>query len=149
MKILFTKSEYRTLIDMIYIAEWVLTAHDENDDPAKDKYIHLAQKIYSHAKEAGFESLVEGSSADNEYFPTLEFEEKSGIHDLIDDYDGESFWGQLIDRLTDRDVRAKMGAKEQEQLSNDAYAAVSDPIAEEYEAEFSGRGIERLKLERP
>ena len=149
MKILFTNPEYRTLIDMIYIAEWVLTAHDEDDDPAKDKYIHLAQKIYSHAKEAGFESLVEGSASDNEYFPTLEFEEKSGIHDLIDDYDGESFWDQLIDRLTDRDVRAKTGAKELEPLSNDAFAALADPIAEEYEAEFSARGIERLKLERP
>lgn len=146
MKILFTKSEYRTLIDMIYIAEWMLTAHDEQADPAKDKYVHLVQKIYSHAKEIGWESLIESSAAENEYFPTLEYEEKSGIHDRIDDYEADSFWDQLVDRLAARDVMAKVGAKEQEQLSAEEYSAIADPIADVYEREFATHGIERLEI---
>ncbi|MEP7085007.1 MAG: hypothetical protein ABI854_09740 [Betaproteobacteria bacterium] len=146
MKILFTKSEYRTLIDMIYVAEWMLTARDEEVDPAKAKYVHLVQKIYSHAKEFGWEALVDGSAADNEYFPTLVYEEQSGIHDLIDGYDADSFWDQLVDRMTERDVMAKVGAKEKEKLSNEAYMAIAEPIADAYEIEFSGHGIDRLQL---
>ena len=133
MKLLFTKSEYRTLIDMIYVGEWMLTAHDEETNPAKEKYVHLVQKIYSHAKEMGWEALIESSAADNEYFTTAEYEQKSGIHDLIDDYDAESFWDQLVDRLTDRDVSARVGAKEQEKLSHEEYMAIADPIAGGYE----------------
>src|SRR5215213_1590814 len=104
MKILFTKSEYQTLFDMVYLADWMLTAHTDEPDDSKAKYRHLTQKIYSHAKEMGWESLVDSVSAHNEYFTSSEYEEKSGVHALIADYDTDVFWDQLIDRLTERDV---------------------------------------------
>jgi hypothetical protein len=150
MKILFTKSEYRTLFDMIYMAEWMLTAYDTETDPAKAKYHHLAQKIYSHAKEMGCETLVEDEN--NEYFTTAAYEQKSGIHDLIDTYDSDSFWDQLVDRLTERDVEEKAranagesaGVSQSKPLSNAAYSALADPIADAYEREFSAHGLDRL-----
>jgi len=92
MKILFTKSEYRTLFDMIYIAEWLVTAFERPTDPALEAYAHLAQKIYSHAKEMGWEQLVDASARDNEYLPSETYEKKSGVQDLIDAYDDEIFW---------------------------------------------------------
>lgn len=147
MKILFTKSEYRTLFDMIYMAEWMLTAFDDQDDDAKEKYRHLAQKIYSHAKEMGWESLIDGSTAQNEYVPTRDYEDKSGVHDLIEQYDADSFWDQLIERFTEREVYAKAGAAPEATLSRDAYAALSGPIADRYEREFSDHGIDRLVVD--
>ena len=142
--LLFTKSEYRTLFDMVYMAEWMLTANDVQPDPAKAKYQHLAQKIYSHAKEMGWETLVEVSTEDNEYLPTLEYEEKSGVHALIEQYDSDSFWDQLVDRLTERDVEGKAGATRGKPLSEAAYSALADPIADAYEREFAANGVERL-----
>ena len=147
MKILFTKSEYRTLFDMIYMADWMLTAYDTEADPAKAKYHHLAQKIYSHAKEMDCESLVEVSTAQNEYFPSRKYEEKSGVHEMIGDYDTDSFWDQLVDRLTERDVETRGGAEPDKPLSPDAYSALADPIADKYEREFAANGIERLKVD--
>ena len=147
MKLLFTKSEYRTLIDMIYMAEWMIAAFAEEPDPAKARYQHLVQKIYSHAKEMGWESLVEPSTATNEYSPSLEYETKSGIHDLIDEYDDDSFWDQLVDRLTERDVRAKVGTEQYEQLSFQGFYALADPISEVYEREFEVNGLDRLRVE--
>ena len=144
MKILFTKSEYRTLLDMIYIAEWVLTAYDEEPDETKEKYHHLAQKIYSHAKEMGWESLVDVSAADNLYLPNRTYEDKSGVHELIEQYEADSFWDQLVDRLTERDVEIKSGVANQQKLSDAAYVALADPITEAYEREFAAYGIERL-----
>jgi len=147
MKILFTKSEYRTLFDMIFMAEWMLTAYDTEPDPAKAKYSHLAQKIYSHAAEMGCESLVESSTAKNEYFPTREYEEKSGVHQMIERYDADTFWDELIERMTERDVNDKMGATPEKPLSDNAYSALADPIAEVYEREFAANGIDRLRLD--
>ena len=94
----------------------------------------------------GWESLVDSSAEDNAYFPSREYEAKSGIHELIDDYDSESFWDQLIDRLTERDVAVKMGSNKQERLSDNAYDAIANPIAETYSREFAANGIERLKI---
>ena len=144
MNILFTKSDYRTLFDMIYMAEWMLTAYEEEPDPANARYQHLAQKIYSHAKEMGWDSLVDSSTADNEYAPTQDYELKSGVHELIERYDSDSFWDQLVDRLTERDVEARAGAPKQKTLSDNAFSAIADPIAESYEREFAVNGIDRL-----
>jgi hypothetical protein len=144
MKILFTKSEYRTLFDMIYMAEWMLTAYDEDPDESKEKYNHLAQKIYSHAKEMGWDSLVEVATAENLYVPNREYEDKSGVHELIEQYDADTFWDQLVERLTERDVEIKAGDVDQQVLSEAAFSAIADPIADAYEREFAANGIERL-----
>ena len=146
MKILFTKNEYRTLLDMIYLAEWMLTSYDEKPDAAKAKYEHLAQKIYSHAKEMGWDTLVASSPADNKYVPTKDYEEKSGVYEFIDDYETESFWDQLIDRMTERDVADKMGDEEVARLSNAAYEAIANPIADKYAQEFADNGVDRLHV---
>ena len=146
MKILFTKSEYRTLFDMIYIAEWMMTAFEKPTDPTLEGYAHLAQKIYSHAKEMGWESLVSSSPADNKYVPTKDYEEKSGVYEFIDDYETESFWDQLIDRMTERDVADKMGDEEVARLSNAAYEAIANPIADKYAQEFADNGVDRLHV---
>ena len=37
MKIEFSKTEYRTLVEMLYLAEWVLISHDEEPDPSKER----------------------------------------------------------------------------------------------------------------
>ena len=149
MKILLTKSEYRTLFDMIYMAEWMLTAFEAKPGPLKAKYHHLAQKIYSHAKEMGWESLVESSTAENEYFPTLEYEDKSGVHDLIDEFEADSFWEQLIERMTERDVYARAGTTPAQPLSHDAYSAIAEPIEKEYAREFSEHGVDNVIVTTP
>jgi len=95
--------------------------------------------------QAGWETLVETVPEDNSYSPTLAYE-KSGVHDLIEDYDSETFWDQLIDRLTERDVAGKLTAEERKKLSLAAYDALADPIAEAYSREFDANGIDRLKL---
>jgi hypothetical protein len=50
MKINFTKKEYRLLLDMVEIAEWVLNAHKSDPSDEIKKYSDLYQKILSYAK---------------------------------------------------------------------------------------------------
>ena len=51
----FHKKEYRLLLDMISIAEWVLNAYTTEDHPQSDPYEELEQKILSYAKDYGFD----------------------------------------------------------------------------------------------
>jgi len=58
MKINITKKEYRTLLEMIEIANWVLFAHKIEKDPETDKFRELEQKLLSYAKDMGAKHLV-------------------------------------------------------------------------------------------
>ena len=58
MKINLTKSEYRTLLDVIYMADWILHAHDTEDKSDSGEYYNLFQKLMSHAKDMDCEDYV-------------------------------------------------------------------------------------------
>ena len=146
MKINFTKAEYRVLLDLVYLGEWMLTAHDIGAAPEKGKYEELAQKIYSHAKEMGCESLIERSKEFNKYFPTRQFEEEGAAREFIEDYDDESFWDKLIERLTQRDVDGLTPTMAKEPDSLEEYLKIAAPIEERYATEFSSNGLRRLKI---
>ncbi len=44
-KIHFTKSEYRILLDLIYITDWILHSHDPEDQSNTQEYSNLFSKI--------------------------------------------------------------------------------------------------------
>ncbi|MDI6791797.1 MAG: hypothetical protein QME81_02855 [bacterium] len=46
MKIDLTQREYERLLDMLYIAEWVMNACKVEDDPRTEAYKELEQKIF-------------------------------------------------------------------------------------------------------
>ncbi|MCH9665136.1 MAG: hypothetical protein K0U41_04735 [Gammaproteobacteria bacterium] len=57
MEINITKKEYRLLFDILYLGEWMLTAHDQEEVPEKEKYQDVIQKFYSYAEEMGYGNL--------------------------------------------------------------------------------------------
>lgn len=144
MKINFTKAEYRTLLDIAYMASWVLTAHDIGEDPDKAGYAALLQKIYSHAKEMGHESLVDHDKMNNSFQPNHTFETESSAHDWIDAYDENIFWDELIERLTARDL-----ALAGQPLGGEDYFHASAPLLDRYNDEFTANGLNNLKLVDP
>jgi hypothetical protein len=104
MKIHFTKKEYRALLDIIQIADWVMHAHDIQEKHETAYYRELFQKFYSFAKEMGFEDLIEFAKENGEYYPTRKFEDESMADPLIQSFENKSFWDNLIDRLAERDA---------------------------------------------
>jgi len=55
MKINITKKEYRLLLDILYLGDWMLTAHDDQETPEKEKYQDVIQKFYSYAKDSSLD----------------------------------------------------------------------------------------------
>jgi len=146
MKIEFSKTEYRTLVEMLYLAEWVLIAHDEEPDPDKERYYLLAQKLYASAKAMGCESLIENSKELRAFVPTQKLEELPSVREALEAYNGETFWEELIDRLVERDMNELLPTLAKEPDSPEGYGELAAPIEERYATEFSSNGVRRLKI---
>lgn len=146
MKVNLSKQEYRKLLDLVYLGEWMLSANDDQPDPEKAGHLEIAQKIYALARDMGCETLIERSKETGRYMPTRGYDEETPIREYIDDYDSQCFWSELISRLTDRDVEAENRALNRTIESPEDYIRISFPIEEEYDKEFRIHGLRRLKL---
>lgn len=144
MKINISKKEYLKLIDLLYLADWIVTAHEEGGRDEDNSYHPLIQKLYACAKEFGCENLIEHSKQLDGYFPTRMYE-GLGVRDFIDNYDNETFWAELIARLTDRDFERIHGGKEMEM--KERFGHLSE-IEEKYADEFSTNGLNSLETKK-
>ena len=147
MKIEFTRKEYECLLDVLYIADWVMNAHKAKDDRRTEAYKKLEQKIFSYAKDMGFENLIEYASDYEKYYPTRELEKAGSAREFIEEFENDTFWGELTSRLADRDSARKVGGFEKfSKLSLEERVKIILPIEEKYTSEFEKRGLEGLSI---
>jgi hypothetical protein len=144
MEIQLTKEEYRLLLDMLHISDWVMNSHKVEEDPKTQPYKRVEQKIMSYAKEFGFENLVEYDNKYDEYNPTSEFEDLESSMAFIEDYEDDVFWDELCHRLAQRDLIREKGLKKIQAMEPMARMLEEDKIAEKYDSEFVANGIENF-----
>ena len=116
MKINFTKKEYRALVTMIEIADWVITSQDVEPQEGTAVYSELRKNILSQYKTMGMEAYY--TEENGEFFETKEYEDSSEYKKYIDEYDESTFWSELIARLSDRDYAEKYGKNDSDRIEN-------------------------------
>lgn len=147
MNIDMTEEEYRNLLDVLHMAEWVMHAHETEKDPATGPYDQVIQKLYALAKPMGQDHLIEYDADAAEYFATRKFDDTTASWEFIEDFTEETFWDELIHRMTDRDLARKAGGYERlDRLSMKERFSLESPIIEKYSREFEERGLERLEI---
>jgi hypothetical protein len=139
MKINFTKKEYRLLVTLMEIANWVMTAHDEQDNPEKEPYQAVRKKILSHYKEMGMGDCYQ--EKDGEFYETFDYEQAAESTQLIEQYDEDTFWAELIAKLVDRDFYQKHGDNE---MDMETKMAEMTRLEEIYVNEINQNGLENL-----
>ncbi len=150
MQVELTADEYRQLVDILYLADWMLTARKVGDDPRVEAYHQLVQKLYARAQEMGLSHLIEYAAEFDQYFPTRDFEADTTIHEFINEYDDETFWDELTRRLAERDLVAQLGGREKVQkLSMEERIRKLGQFEEQYAAEFARHGLDHLRLDTP
>lgn len=87
MKLELTKKQYRRLLDMAYIGNWVLNS-TRGDDRFAD-YDEVESLLFSKAAEAGMSTLAERYKG--EIVPSRAFAE-GGIHEAIMNYEDNIFF---------------------------------------------------------
>ena len=143
MKFNISKKEYLSLLDMLYISDWVMHGHDIEDN--NNAYKTLRKKILSFFKEMGADDRIEYSKEDDDYYELTPFD--SSIHTkFIDPYDDQSFWEELIDRLGERDAVAQVGVDRFQKMDYLERAEILSETTKCYADEFNEHGLDYLKI---
>ena len=146
MKINITKKQYRLLLDILSIAEWVMDAYKVEEDPKSKPYKEVEQLFLSRAKEFGFDNLVEYDREDDKYYPTREYEDLETDRVFIDEFEDDVFWEELCNRLAKRDLMRTHGVEKVARMEILERLTTQDKIIEKYQNEFYENGLENLIL---
>ena len=99
MKLELTKKQFRRLLDMAYIGNWILNSA-RGEDRFKD-FDEVESLLFSRAVQEGMGTLAEVWNG--EVVPSRAFAE-GGIHEAIMDYEDNVFFDILAEDLARRDM---------------------------------------------
>lgn len=146
MQIELSRDEYKTLLGILEISFWVLRAHHTQEPEDRKKFHDFEQKIYGYAKEMGFDELIQFDEDHQMFFPTRQHDDNSEVRPFIDEFENDSFWVELIDRLSNRDTLRKYGQAKLSQMSTEDRFKAMFEFEEKYEREFEQHGISRMEI---
>ncbi len=145
MKINFTNKEYAVLIEMLDIASWVISAHKNTVGPREKPYDDLRKKLYALAPDFGCEDKITYSKEDDDYYETRDFEE-AAHREFIEEYDNETFWAQLIDRLVMRDTSNEVGEEAFMNSDMENHFPILERYEEIWSKEFEQHSLDNLVI---
>ena len=134
MELHLTGKQYRRLLDLVYIGNWVLNS-TRGDDRIQD-YDKVESHIFSHCLDHGMAALVELYGG--EIIPSRAFAE-GGIHEAIMAYEDVTFFEILAEELALRDLDAERATEEN-------YDEVMDRM-EQYMGEFEAHGTDHISVD--
>ena len=134
MKLELSKKEFRRLLDMAYIGNWVLNS-TRGDDRFSD-YDVVERLLFRVAKEAGMEVLTDTQLG--VATPSRSYIE-GGIHEAIMEYENNVFFDILAEDLARRDMNDAP-------IDESNYAELSDRI-DAYITEFETNGTDNILLD--
>ncbi|NLV86477.1 MAG: hypothetical protein GX025_04595 [Clostridiales bacterium] len=133
MNIELTQKEFRHLLDLAYIGNWVLNSTRGLD--RFEAYDQLQEKLFGLASKNDMPELSQVFMG--HVFPSQAYEE-GGIHEAIADYEDAVFFDILAEELARRDMS-------EEQLSPDDIGELTARM-DNYMTEFEMNGIENISL---
>ena len=135
MIIELTDLEFRRLLDMAYIGNWILNSTRGADRFAD--YDNVESKLFSYCPSNGMPTLTEYCAGIAK--PSTAFE-NGGIHEAIGDYEDSIFFEILAEELARRDM-------DFEPISPENYNELTSRI-DEYIEEFEQNGIDNISLDK-
>jgi hypothetical protein len=135
---------------LVYLGNWLVNANRDGsaENPHKKEYEAMEDYIFSFAKKFGLDEWVDDEdAAEGKFFPTRFFEEETDIQELIDEYNEETFWDELIDRLGYRDFYRHYSKDEIQKMTQDERAEKLWELMDKWANEINEHGIERLKVD--
>ena len=134
MNIELTEKEYRRLLDMVYIGNWILNS-TRGDDRFED-YDKVEEKLFALAPSQGMKSLVQFWRG--HIYPSQAFAD-GGIREAIADYEDAVFFNILAEELARRDLGL-------EESDPEDFTELSERM-EDYLEEFDRNGLNTVTVE--
>ena len=136
MKLELTDQEFRYLLDLVYIGNWVLNS--TRGDDRIEEYDQVEVKVFSHCVPQGMPKLVERYRGS--LIPSRAFAD-GGIHEAIEQYEDVVFYEILAEELALRDMDG-------EPLTRENYGELMERI-DAYLSEFDEHGTDNISVDLP
>ena len=134
MQLELTKKQFRRLLDMAYIGNWILNS--TRGDQRFADYDEVESLLFAKAREEGMGVLAEDWQG--EVVPSRAFAE-GGIHEAIMEYENNVFFDILAEDLARRDM-------EDASIDQNNYEELSSRI-DAYIAEFEEHGTDNILVD--
>lgn len=139
--------QYEALLKLVFMGDWIVGFSDyDNPEPGENRMSEVAQYIYSHADAVGLGNLITHDQNSDTLTLTRDFEESSGLADMMEYYEEETFWEELIHRLAHKDFYRHYGDSAISSMAIEERIEKETPFVEKYANEFNENGIENLKI---
>ena len=134
MNIELTPKEFRRLLDLVYVGNWVLNSTRGSD--RFEDYDDLQEKMFALCAKNGMKELY--TTWYGHTFPSRAYEE-GGIHEAIADYEDAVFFDILAEELARRDMHLEdTDPEDMTELTH---------RMDEYISEFEANGIDNLTID--
>ena len=133
MEIKMTQKQFRRLLDLVYIGNWVLNSTRGNDRITEYDEV---ESLFSHCLRRGMTPLVE--LYEGEIIPSKAFAE-GGIHEAIMAYEDTAFFEILAQELALRDMNDPP-------ITQENYDEIMERM-DTYLGEFERHGTDNISVE--
>ena len=134
MEIKLTQKQFRRLLDLVYIGNWVMNS--TRGDDRITEYDEVESLVFSHCLEHGMARLTEVYQG--EIIPSRAFAE-GGIHEAIMAYEDTTFFEILAQELALRDM-------DDPPITNENYDEIMERM-DTYLGEFERHGTDNISVE--
>lgn len=134
MELKMAEKQFRRLLDLVYIGNWVLNS-TRGDDRIKE-YDQVESLVFAHCLDHGMAPLTE--LYQGELIPSRAFAD-GGIHEAIEQYEDTIFYELLAEELALRDLDGQP-------LTRENYDALMARI-DAYLSEFDEHGTDRVTVD--
>ena len=134
MKLELTDRQFRYLLDLVYIGNWVLNS--TRGDDRIEEYDQVESTVFSQCLPQGMPKLVEQYRGN--LIPSRAFAD-GGIHDAIEQYEDTVFYEILAEELALRDLDGQP-------MTRENYTALMERI-DACLSEFDAHGTDRVVVD--
>ena len=135
MQLDLTPRQFRLLLDMVYIGNWVLNS--TRGDDRFQEYDDLESLLFALCRQHGMKVLAQ--EQDGTVLPSKAYTE-GGIHEAIAFYEDNVFYQMLAEELSRRDMNSP-------EITDENYQEIILRM-EGYMSEFQNSGVDHLVLEK-
>ncbi len=142
MKINITKKQYYTLAKAVYLGNWMANAHRSGEDnPRIKEYNEICDYVFSLASDFGYEDNLEFQIENDQ-----DEKNTTRINKIKNEYDEDSFWDELTNRMGDRDFYRKYSEEERKKMDQTEHFENMYISIDLWDDELTEYGIERLEI---
>jgi hypothetical protein len=145
MQVSLSRQQYSALVDLLYLADWILHSNDVTSTPKTAHYKALVGYLLTKAQEMGAGELVD--LVDGEPAPSRVVEDR--MQPLIEAYDEQSMWDELAMALGRRDAERSLGREALRKMPANQKVEALLKHEEHWENEFHQHGLERIVVADP